>query len=56
MDRGRASVGEDLRYFSNRQMGAFRAPTPIRQARACTSCGYVEFYLDASELQKKLGA
>jgi hypothetical protein len=56
MDQGRVSVGEEIRYTSDRQTGPLRAPTPVRRARVCASCGYVELYLDASELQKKLGA
>jgi predicted nucleic-acid-binding Zn-ribbon protein len=54
MDEGRVGTGEDLRYTSNRQTGMIRTTTPVRRARACLTCGYVELYLDAAELNKKL--
>jgi len=54
MDEGQAKSAEDLYYLSNRQTGMIRKPTPIRQARACLTCGYVELYLDPAELNKKL--
>ncbi|MDL1896605.1 hypothetical protein FBQ82_10045 [Anaerolineae bacterium CFX7] len=55
MDEGRATADDDLRYVSNRQTGMMRALTPIRRARACLNCGYVELYLDVAELKKKIG-
>jgi len=55
MDDGRVSSDQDLYYLSNRQTGMVRKTTPVRQARACLSCGYVELYLDVAELRKKLG-
>jgi len=54
MDEGLARSEEDLRYLSNRQTGMIRTTTPIRKARACLACGYVELYLDPAELNKKL--
>ena len=54
MDEGRASAGDDLYYVSDRQSGILRSATPIRRARACPACGYVELYLEAAELKKKI--
>lgn len=54
MDEGRASAAEGLRYVSNRQTGMIRTPTAVRRALACLSCGYVELYLDPTELKKKI--
>lgn len=54
MDEGQARSEEELRYLSNRQTGMIRTTTPIRKARACLTCGYVELYLDPAELNKKL--
>lgn len=54
MDEGRLNAGEELRYTSNRQTGMIRSPTPVRRARVCLSCGYVELFLDVAELRKKL--
>jgi hypothetical protein len=56
LDDGRVSVGEDIRYVSQRQTGVSRTPTPVRRARACTKCGYLELYLDAAELEKRIGS
>lgn len=54
MDEGKIDAGENLRYVSNRQTGAFRSPTPIRKACVCLNCGYIELFLDAAELKKKI--
>lgn len=54
MDEGRVSAGEELRYVSNRQKGVLRATTPVRQTRACLTCGYIELYLDAAELHEMM--
>lgn len=55
MESGQVSAGEELRFVSSRQTGMVRSPTSIRKARACLNCGYVELYLDALELKKKIG-
>lgn len=57
MDQGRLSVtsNEMLTYLSARQTGILRQATRIDSARACANCGYVELYLDAEELKKRLG-
>ena len=57
MDEGRISLtGSDyLAYLSNKQTGMIRTATTITQARVCSNCGYVELYLDARELKKKIG-
>jgi predicted nucleic-acid-binding Zn-ribbon protein len=54
MDEGQVSVGEDLRYVSQRQKGMVRQPTPIVKAKACMQCGYIELYLDPAILKRKL--
>jgi len=54
MDEGKIDAGETLRYVSNLQTGAFRSPTPSRKARVCLNCGYIELFLDAAELRKKI--
>lgn len=54
MDVGRISAGDPIGYVSEKQTGMIRKPTTIRQARACTSCGYVEIYLDPNELKKNI--
>jgi len=41
-------------YVSKKQTGMLRSVTPIREARACTKCGYVEMNLDPQELKKKI--
>jgi hypothetical protein len=56
MDQGHATVGEAIRYVSDRQTGAIRSPTVVKSAKACLSCGYVELYLDPAELSRKLPA
>jgi Pyruvate/2-oxoacid:ferredoxin oxidoreductase delta subunit len=55
MDEGHISVSSaTLGYVSKKQTGMLRAVTPIKQARACQNCGYVEFYLDPKELKQKI--
>ncbi len=54
MDEGQVDASEPLRYVSNRQTGFVRSPTAVRKARVCLRCGYVELFLDADELNKKL--
>lgn len=41
-------------YVSKKQTGMLRRATAIKQARACTNCGYVEIYLDPNELKKNV--
>lgn len=55
MDEGTVSVSEGVQYVSNHQKGMLRAVTPARRARVCLTCGYLELYLDAAELRKKIG-
>jgi hypothetical protein len=43
-----------LHYVSDRQTGFMKVATPIRKARACPACGYVELYLEAAELKQRL--
>ena len=53
MDDGSASATSgSLVYRSNKQAG--NKTTPIRAARVCLKCGYVEFYLIPQELREKL--
>ena len=56
LDEGRVSLtGSDyLAYLSNKQTGMLRTATMITQARACTNCGYVEFFLDPKELKSRI--
>jgi hypothetical protein len=56
MDQGHATVGEAIRYVSDRQTGAIRSPTIVELAKACLPCGHVELYLDPAELSRKLPA
>jgi len=55
MDEGTVSVSDQMGYVSKKQTGMFRTVTPIRQARACPNCGYVEMYLDPKELKQRVG-
>jgi hypothetical protein len=55
MDEGTVSVSEGVKYVSNHQSGMLKVVTPARRARVCLVCGYVELYLDAAELRKKIG-
>ena len=55
MDEGHLSFsGSAAGYVSNKQTGMIRRSTGIKQARACPNCGYVEVYLDPSELKKNI--
>jgi predicted nucleic-acid-binding Zn-ribbon protein len=55
MDEGHASSGGDyIGYVSQKQTGMLRTVTKIASARACSNCGYVEFYLDPGELKKRI--
>ncbi len=54
MDQGAVSTSEGVRYISNRQSGLLKAVTPARRAQVCLSCGYIELYLDADELRKRI--
>lgn len=55
MDEGTVSTSEGVKYISNRQSGILKVVTPARRARVCLACGYLELYLDAAELRKKIG-
>ncbi|GAB4443669.1 MAG: hypothetical protein Fur0044_39950 [Anaerolineae bacterium] len=55
MDEGTVSVSEGVKYISNRQTSMLKVVTPARRARVCLACGYMELYLDAAELRKKIG-
>jgi predicted nucleic-acid-binding Zn-ribbon protein len=46
------SESSDLKYISDAQKGMFKQANAVRQARACTSCGYVELYVDPEALKK----
>ena len=37
--------------FKTEHQGVFASGQPIHKASACIACGYVELYLDASELK-----
>ena len=53
MDEGSASATSgSLVYRSNKQ--ASNKTTPIRAARVCLNCGYMELYLNPQELREKL--
>ena len=54
VDTGRVSGEQSLIYISNRQTEFFKIGTLIQQATACLTCGYVELYLDAEILRKKI--
>ncbi|HEY9598910.1 MAG TPA: hypothetical protein V6D33_14690 [Cyanophyceae cyanobacterium] len=53
LDTGRIT-NEYLLYISNRQTPPAKYGTPINQARACLTCGYVELYLDAEVLNNRI--
>ncbi|MCL4300602.1 MAG: hypothetical protein KJ077_33000 [Anaerolineae bacterium] len=55
VDEGTVSVSEGVKYVSNRQGSMLKVVTPARRARVCLACGYIELYLDAAELRKKIG-
>ena len=54
MDQGiiSDSKASNLKYISENQKGFTRRATDVRQARACSSCGYVELYADVESLKK----
>jgi hypothetical protein len=54
MDEGTVSISEGVKYVSSRQKGMLKVVTPARRARVCLTCGYIELYLDAAELKKKI--
>jgi predicted nucleic-acid-binding Zn-ribbon protein len=54
MDQGTVSVTESPKYVSNRQKGILKVVTPVNRAQVCLACGYVELYLDAEVLKKKI--
>jgi predicted nucleic-acid-binding Zn-ribbon protein len=55
MDEGHFSLGGSTAgYVSKKQTGMLRRATSIKQARACTACGYVELYLDPKELKQNI--
>jgi hypothetical protein len=54
MDEGRISFSGSTGYVSNKQTGMIRRATTIKEARACTNCGYVEMYLDPNELKNNI--
>ena len=55
MDEGHVSFsGSAAGYVSKKQTGMVRRAAAIKGARACPNCGYVELYLDPSELKKNI--
>lgn len=54
MDEGKIPTSEGVNYVSNRQTGMLRVATPVHRARVCLDCGYMELYLDAEALKKKI--
>jgi len=56
MDKGRVPKGLNLLsgYKSDSQKH-FSFEVNFQKAKACLECGYVELYLDPSELRSKLG-
>ena len=54
MDEGHLSFSDTAGYVSKKQTGMIRKAAKIKQARACTNCGYVEMYLDPNELKKNI--
>jgi hypothetical protein len=41
-------------YISKKQRGIFKKAAIIREARACSNCGYVEMYLDPKQLKRNI--
>ena len=58
MDEGKI-IGEGLSYVSGHSSAKFFS-LPImespKRARACLTCGYVEFYVNAQALTQKIAA
>jgi hypothetical protein len=54
MDEGTVSQSEGVRYVSNRQKGMLKSVTLAKKAQVCLVCGYLELYLDADELKRKI--
>jgi hypothetical protein len=54
MDDGHMSVGDTLGYVSGQQQGLLKVTTRVRRARACLECGFIEMYLDPTELRSRL--
>ncbi len=54
MDEG-TTDSSSANYYSNRQTGLIRTGTTAKRARACTGCGYLELYVNPTELLRILG-
>ncbi len=54
MDTGRINASDPIGYVSDKQTGMIRRQTPVKLAHACLNCGYVEMYLDPTELKKNI--
>jgi predicted nucleic-acid-binding Zn-ribbon protein len=55
MDEGHISLsGSNAGYVSNKQTGMLRKAAPIRKARGCPNCGYVELYVEPKELKQNI--
>lgn len=53
MDAGKIQT-ESFFYFSDWQIKRFKLGVPLEKAYACLTCGYLELYLHAKLLKKKI--
>ena len=53
MDAGKV-VAESLMYYSDHQKKRFKLGILVDKATACLTCGYIELYLNAETLNKKI--
>jgi len=54
MDSGRAQAENSLIYYSDWQKKTFKIGILVDKACACLTCGYIEFYLNAEVLKKRI--
>lgn len=58
MDKGIVSTGRQMWFTSNAIVTRFWAPmdkyVAVETAWACVECGFVEMYVDAAELRRRL--
>lgn len=53
MDAGKVQA-DGLMYYSDWQKKTFKLGILVDKARACLTCGYIELYLNAETLKKKI--
>ena len=54
MDEGRIPVPHKFLFgYKSEEQKHFSSECNIQKAKACTDCGYLEFFLDPEELKSK---